>query len=367
MKHNSLKPVRRNKEQIIDDFNILAQRWKFANDSRRQVAYQNASSALCRVPGDQILSITEVKPKKRNPLGEIAPRRQVFISTNEVSDMLIISGIGAKTFSKIKEVLNTGTMTAAETARRWIQEYMSQPKELTKEEQILKDFKSIYGVGPSTAYRWLRQYNTIPISERPKPLTWVKEHVQLTQGQLIGLKYVQDLKKRVPRHYIDIIGLCIRVILAQAFGLRSYRMAVAGSYRRGALDSGDIDVVLSSTRFTLEQATKALQDAGLIVDIMGMSSRKTTAVCHCPSGQWFHFHLDLIFTTPEAWEPALLYFTGSKGFNTQMRDMAKRKGYILNQYGLFEREDTGQMYPLAITEREIFEKLDMTYVPPVCR
>ena len=82
MKHNSPQTVRQNKGQIIEDFNILAQRWKLAKDSMRQVAYQNASSALCRVPGDEITHIIEVKPNKRNPLGDIAPRRQVFVSTN---------------------------------------------------------------------------------------------------------------------------------------------------------------------------------------------------------------------------------------------------------------------------------------------
>ena len=158
----------------------------------------------------------------------------------------------------------------------------------------------------------------------------------------------------------------IRVVLAKNFGKNSFRLSAAGSYRRGAEDSGDIDIIISSTKFDLRDAVEALEEAGIIVATLSMDKRKFTGVCHCPSGQWFHFHLDIVFTTKEAWEPALLYFTGSKGFNTRIRGKAAKLGYTLNQYGLFRKGMTEEP-PVATTEKAILKAIDERYIPPECR
>ena len=54
-----------------------------------------------------------------------------------------------------------------------------------------------------------------------------------------------------------------------------------------------------------------------------------------------------------------MYFTGNREFNIRMRAIAKNKGYLLNQYGLFKK--TGQRVPIR-DERDIFKKLNITYV-----
>ena len=159
----------------------------------------------------------------------------------------------------------------------------------------------------------------------------------------------------------------IRVVLAKNFGIKSFEMAAAGSYRRGADDSGDIDIIVTSTKFDLLQAVEVLKEAGIIVATMSVDKSKFTGVCHCPSGQWFHFHLDIVFTTKEAWEPALLWFTGSKGFNTKTRGKASKLGYTLNQYGLFKKSDTDRKNPVALSEDAILAAIGEPYVPPECR
>src|SRR5262249_40637937 len=64
------------------------------------------------------------------------------------------------------------------------------------------------------------------------------------------------------------------------------------------------------------------------------------------------------------WGAAMHYFTGSKAHNIRMRERAIKFGFKLNEYGLFDANDTsvgGQ------TEEEIFEKLSLSYIPPVLR
>ena len=377
------------KAGIIKDFKVLAQLFKKAKkssagilvpgkDPRRQTAYQNAASAICVVPGGVIESIKVLKKGQKRPGGDgKATKREVYITTDDVANVRVPSGLGKATTDKIVEYMKTGKMKAAETARAWLKQDETSVKKLPPDQQALKDFEGIFNVGAATAKVWLKHYNKLPKSSRPTPLTWVKANKDampsargapkpLSHAQLIGLKYYKDLQRRIPRHYIDIVQLMIRVVLSKSFGKQSFEMATAGSYRRGADDSGDIDVILTSTKFNLLQTVKALEEAGIIVATMSVDKSKFTGVCHCPSGQWFHFHLDIVFTTKEAWEPALLWFTGSKGFNTKTRYKASQLGYTLNQYGLFKKGDTDGK-PVALSEKDILATIKEPYVPPECR
>ena len=377
------------KAGIIKDFNTLATLFKKAKknsagdlapgkDPRRQTAYQNAASALCVVPGEEIESITVLKKGQKRPDGRgKATKREVYITTNQADNVRVPSGLGKATSDKIDEYIKTGTIKAADTAREWLKQDKKTEKKLSEDEQTLKDFEGIFNVGDATAKIWLKYYNRLPKSSRPSPLDWVRSNKDgmptksgvrkpLSHAQRVGLKYYNDLQKRIPRHYIDIVQLMIRVVLAKNFGKNSFRLSAAGSYRRGAEDSGDIDIIISSTKFDLRDAVEALEEAGIIVATLSMDKRKFTGVCHCPSGQWFHFHLDIVFTTKEAWEPALLYFTGSKGFNTRIRGKAAKLGYTLNQYGLFRKGMTEEP-PVATTEKAILKAIDERYIPPECR
>jgi DNA polymerase (family X) len=67
---------------------------------------------------------------------------------------------------------------------------------------------------------------------------------------------------------------------------------------------------------------------------------------------------------------ALAYFTGSKEHNIVMRQRAIQRGLRLNEYGLFkskaETRDAKLLVPCK-DEAEIFQKLDLVFVPPELR
>lgn len=58
----------------------------------------------------------------------------------------------------------------------------------------------------------------------------------------------------------------------------------------------------------------------------------------------------------------LLYFTGSKQFNIDMRNWALKKGFSLNEYSLTELKTKKKIY--LNTEEDIFSFLNIKYVLP---
>ena len=80
-----------------------------------------------------------------------------------------------------------------------------------------------------------------------------------------------------------------------------------------------------------------------------------------------------LVSDPRSYPFALLYSTGSKTFNIQMRSEAKRQGYDLSNFNLFDNGtvSNGALQSGTIgnpiylkNEKEIFKFLGMEYVIP---
>ena len=313
---------------LVENLTVLAQYYKKTGDNWRNKAYQKAVYAI-RALNYKITSVRQVQN---------------------------IYGIGKSIQTKIKEYLDTGRITKVEEIKHEMQKHAKSTSQ-TDEEAVLRTFKNIWGVGPVKArqlydagFRTLKQLRKNP-------------HL-LTSNQKIGLKYYHDLLKPIPRQYIDVFKEAIRAVLGSAFGRGSFRMEIAGSYRRGNKQSGDVDCLLTSKMFTLQQAVAVLKRWKLVSDILSVRDEKFMGIATCPGGDGFHFRLDIEFLPEEQWGSGLLYFTGSKGFNVAMRGNAKQQGYILNQHGLFYTN--GDRVPV-FTEKEIMAELGMDYVEPTLR
>ncbi|MGH7292922.1 MAG: PHP domain-containing protein, partial [Myxococcota bacterium] len=86
--------------------------------------------------------------------------------------------------------------------------------------------------------------------------------------------------------------------------------------------------------------------------------------------------VDLRVLDDSSFGAALLYFTGSKEHNVTLRERAIKRGYRLNEYGLFPDDGTDDDRPLqdrgvkpvaARTEQEIYKILDLLWIPPTLR
>lgn len=310
---------------IIENLDILVRYYKKTGDPWRQHAYQNAVRSIKGLE----FEITDVKQLKG------------------------VKGIGKKIHDKIKEYIDTGQIRKVEEVKG----ELKQKVHVNTKDTILETFQGIWGVGPVKARNLY--------GEGIRSLKDLRRNTQLlNESQRIGLKYYEDLLKPIPREYIDIFQLAMRAVIAKEFGVGSFRMQVAGSYRRGAKESGDIDCLITSKVFTLQNLIDVLVKWNIVTAIFSMRKEKFMGVVHCPNGQWYHFHMDIEFLPEDEYGAGLLYFTGSKGFNIAMRGDAKKLGYTLNQHGLFRAD--GSRIP-AYTEEELMAAVGMKYLEPTRR
>lgn len=175
---------------------------------------------------------------------------------------------------------------------------------------------------------------------------------KLVASILDAIEKGQEKKKRHERKEVAPIAKKIFAILKKMKGVKAAE--IAGSFRREAPTVGDLDILVTGT-LDNDATLKALQKEFGELSILGNGETKISFVIF-PN----NLQVDIRFLPAESYGAALLYFTGSKDFNVMMRKKAIEKGYLLNEYALFENGE----YIAGKTEQDVFDKLDMEFVAP---
>jgi len=78
--------------------------------------------------------------------------------------------------------------------------------------------------------------------------------------------------------------------------------------------------------------------------------------------------VDLRIVDDSCFGSALVYFTGSKQHNVELRTIAKANGYKVSEYGVFKVGKGGkEKFAAGKTEEEVYEELGMEWIPPELR
>jgi len=143
------------------------------------------------------------------------------------------------------------------------------------------------------------------------------------------------------------------------------RIEVAGSLRRHMETIGDVDILVAADDSVAPSIFDAFTAHELVTDILGRGDTKSSV--RTSNGR----QADLRIVKPDQFASALMYFTGSKEHNVAMRSKARERGMALNEYGLFELDKEGNTdfdAPVKTgSEEEIYQKLDLNYIPPFLR
>jgi DNA polymerase beta len=261
-----------------------------------------------------------------------------------VEDVKGIKGIGAKITAKIAEILETGSLAAAERTK----------SELNLD--IYSALLKIHGVGPVKAKELVKTHGITSIADLR-----AKQEL-LNDVQKLGLKYYEDINERIPREEMLLHEILLKKLLpAKCSG------DIVGSFRRNAVTSGDIDMLLrlDQPKKQFKEYIAALQTAGYLKDCLAVGVKKCMAVVALPNGK--ARRLDLLVTPPEEYACSLLYFTGSDTFNVAFRAHCTTKGYTLNEHALTPLNESVEKPPSFQTEEQLFQFVGLQFVAPELR
>ena len=279
-------------------------------------------------------------------------KAQEFIMSypNNIKNLNELKGkpnIGPAILEKLEEFISTGTLKIIE-------------REKNNPINILSD---VYGIGPKKAQELVEQGITTIEQLR------ANQKQLLNDTQIVGLKYYEDILKRIPRSEIEEYNTLFKNIFKSQIKNASYE--IVGSYRRRAADSGDIDVILTSdSAQSFITFINILISQKIIIEVLSRGSSKCLVIARISPSSTAR-RVDFLYTTKEEYPFSILYFTGSKIFNTVMRNQALTMGLTMNEHGLYkmenkikERKEKEKVEHNFETERDIFKYLNMEYKEP---
>lgn len=224
-----------------------------------------------------------------------------------LSDLMHVSGLGAKRIAILHRELNVTTLDQLEQAAR---------------DGRIGDLE---GFGAKT------QESILEEIERRRP-----EKQQRTK-LAVAEQYVGPL--------LD--------YLKQAGGVKD--IVVAGSYRRRRETVRDLDILVTCRRGSPVMDCFVRYDD--VQKVVSQGTTKSTALLR--SG----LQVDLRVVPRVSYGSALMYFTGSKQHNIAVRKIAMKKGFKLNEYGVFR----GDERVAGRTEQGVYRQMGLAFVEPELR
>ncbi|KAJ0424636.1 hypothetical protein BJY00DRAFT_309055 [Aspergillus carlsbadensis] len=332
-KHDSTSKTSNPNARTIEILQEMLDYYTRTGDHWRSLAYRKAISAL------------------RNQSKRVITRTQA----------LAIPGIGPRLADKIEEIVFTNRLRRLDNANN------------TAEERLLQEFMGVYGAGLSHASRW--------VAQGFKSLEDLRTKANLTQSQKIGIERYFDFSQRIPRSEVKAHGELVRRVVQEENP--DMQVIIGGSYRRGAADSGDVDLLITKPDATIDEIRTFILDIivpklfqqGFLQVGLATTSRDDGSKWHgaskLPNIRLWR-RIDLLFVPGSELGAALIYFTGNDIFNRSIRLLASKRSMRLNQRGLYAdvlrgpqraKINTGRLLE-SRDERRIFELLGVPWRPP---
>ncbi len=251
-----------------------------------------------------------------------------------------LEGIGKGMIEKIDTIIKTGTLPIV------IEKHLDTKtsEKTNKKTKSSLDTIHILGFGEKLTNELKSKYNARTINDVRKLVA--NNKIKLTHTQTIGLKYYEDLNTMIQRNEIKEIGNKIKQILTNTIYLdnNSINVFLAGSYPSGLKEeSKDIDILIVgdpkciSLKSMVEDISRVM-----MLETLSLGSTKFLGIIKNKNGENINNtttakwrHLDMRFVNAESFPYAWLYYSSGKIFNKMIREKLKKKGYKLNEWGLY--------------------------------
>lgn len=262
-----------------------------------------------------------------------------------------LHGIGESIGDKIIEYLNTGKIKAFEQLKKKVPEG-------------LLELMDIAGFGPSTV-KILHQ--KIHINNREDLIK------AIDAGKLVGMrgfgaKKIENIKRGLQlfkqAHTRMLLWDAMHTgerILQEVLAIPGVRKAeLAGSLRRKKETIGDIDIIATADKKEWKKIVERFVSMPEAERVLARGETKASVLLKKSNIQ-----VDIRLVHGYEYGSALLYFTGSKEHNVELRTWAKGKGWKVSEYGVFEAETGNRL--AGATEEEIYSLFGMQFIPPELR
>jgi DNA polymerase (family 10) len=259
-----------------------------------------------------------------------------------------IPGIGEAIAKKVTEFIETGKLEYYEKLKKEI------PEGLLK-------MLDIPGMGPKKVAAVYNKLGIKTVEELKKAC--LNNKVQnlegfgkITEVNIIrGIQLLQTTSGRVLLNIATINGNNYISYLKRCKEIKEIN--IAGSLRRTKETIGDIDILVSS-----DKPDKVMDYFVKYNDILRVIMKGPTKSSVLLND---NLQVDLRVVEEKSYGAALQYFTGSKEHNVKLRSIAIKKGYKLNEYGIFDKET--DKFLAGKNEREVYKKLGCAYIEPELR
>ena len=253
-----------------------------------------------------------------------------------------LPGIGEAIAAKICEFLETGEIELLQKLQ-------------LEQGGISADLMDIEGLGPKRV-RQLQEMGIQTIAELISAAEAGKIRDLPGFDELLERKIIENAQRvgeRIKRFPHDEIKEEVEKLLTNIKSVKGIdRAEVAGSYRREKETVGDVDVLVVT--ISPQEVSDSIAALGMVRNVAAHGDRKLSFDLQ------LGLRVDIRFVRKDEWGSALLYFTGSKEHNIAMRKVAIKKGWKLNEYGLFD----GDKIIAQCEEEEIYEALDLRFYDP---
>jgi DNA polymerase (family 10) len=261
-------------------------------------------------------------------------------------DLTEISGIGEDLAEKIATIVKTGDLPLHRQLA-------------TKLPGGLLDLLRIPGLGPKRVKILWKKLKVKSAADLEAALDKGKVRKlagfgpKMEEKLRAGLGQAQHVERRLLLPEAEVHAQAITQYLRAGGGITD--LEVSGSYRRRRETIGDLDVLV-----TTKSPPQIIERFAAYPEVAKVVSKGDTRVTVQLRGG---LQVDLRVVEPAAYGAALMYFTGSKAHNVELRQIAQEQEFKLNEYGLYK----GTRRVAGKTEQEVYAKLGLDWIPPELR
>ena len=271
---------------------------------------------------------------------------QMAAMLDEGRDLSELPGIGEDLAEKIATIVETGSLPLLDEVEQRV------PRELA-------DLTRIEGLGPKRVQQLYRELRIRSLEDLAAAVENGKVHElegfgKKTEASIrAGLEALQGEERRMRLVDAESVAEPLAAFLREVEGVKE--VTLAGSYRRRKETVGDLDILV-----TCKKGSPVMERFVGHDEVREVVSHGTTrSTVHLRSG----LQVDLRVVPAVSYGAALHYFTGSKAHNIAVRKRGVKRGFKVNEYGVYK----GDKRVAGKTEEEVYKKLGLPFIAPELR